>query len=1004
MVQDYNLLLPSVMSLYYPSPCPHNKHRNVQLQFLSLCRLQQLAMASRLTVLLVSLLLATAALMFWLWLMILPGRVKIQCPEECSCKLEGLIVNCSDSGLNSIPSVLPTHVLDLVLDGNNITFFENDTFVSRGLVELQTIQADFCKIRKIELGAFNGLTKFRNLSIQGNEITEIIPGTFQKASQLKLLILWNNRIEKLESDVFCGLVELYYIDLEGNRLQYLHPDTFSGLPNLQKLFLSNNPGLQIPTDRHFITSHSLKLLGISGCNVSSVSVETFANVSALKQLDLSYNNLRSFDINILKVLPKLSELYLNANNISEIIPGTLETFSHLEYLHLHYNKIEQLESDVFCGLVKIEYIDLDGNRLQYLHPDTFEGLPKLENLYISNNPGLQIPTDRHFITSLSLKYLVISHCNVSSVSVETFANVSALEWLHLSYNNLRSFDINILKVLPKLSKLYLHGNKITEIIPGTLETFSHLEYLHLQHNKIEQLESVVFCGLVKIEYIDLEGNRLQYLHPDTFECLPKLESLFLSNNSGLQIPTDRHFITSHSLKDLDISYCNVTSVSVETFANVSALEGLDLNHNNLRSLDINMLKALPKLSSIFVDSNPLQCDCQLQEVWRWCDDRNIQTAFKVIVPLCDTPMEVKGMWWAVLEKGQCLEGNVQYYGDYKNTSYSYTPIEDMDTDTATGENKFIDKFAEHYQFPVSAVLFIFGTTGNVIIIIIITCHKDMRTVPNMYILNLAISDILFLTVLFSEFCPSIIPDLLLHVVSICTLRSVCYRMSVGLSAYSVAMLSIQRYRVTGNPIRVHVSSKPTWRATVATICGVWTVAALFALPAALSNNYCYESTFLLFSKYYQHVAIFHLLVSCVIPMCVIAFSYIITARHLLESSTPISQETQNPQISKRKNTAKVVLGLTVVFLISYVPYHISEIYLNIQVDLHLNQFSFEYVWIQNVRDITSILKLFISFNSCLNPVAVFCTSLAFRRQLKRYLTCCCKAKSTPTDFELTRRN
>ena len=118
--------------------------------------------------------------------------------------------------------------------------------------------------------------------------------------------------------------------------------------------MSNNPGLHIVTDRPFINSYSLKVLRISGYNVTSVSVDTFANVSALEWLDLSYNSLRSVDINIVKVLPKLCKLYLNRNEISDIIPSTLETSSHLDYLRLDNNKIEHLESDVFCGLVKMK--------------------------------------------------------------------------------------------------------------------------------------------------------------------------------------------------------------------------------------------------------------------------------------------------------------------------------------------------------------------------------------------------------------------------------------------------------------------------------------------------------------------------------------------------------------------------------------------------------------------------------------------------------------------------
>jgi hypothetical protein len=129
-----------------------------------------------------------------------------------------------------------------------------------------------------------------------------------------------------------------------------------------------------------------------------------------------------------------------------------------------------------------------------------------------------------------------------------------------------------------------------------------------------------------------------------------------------------------------------------------------------------------------------------------------------------------------------------------------------------------------------------------------------------------------------------------------------------------------------NPFHVRVSSQPTWRFTVATICAVWILAAFFALPSALSWYFCKTLVFR-FISYYQHVFVFELLVSCVLPLCLIAFSYIMTAHHLVKSAQPIFEETQNSQLNTRKNTAKIVVGLTVVFLISYVPYHILWTYI-----------------------------------------------------------------------------
>jgi hypothetical protein len=679
-------------------------------------------MSSRLIVVIVSLLLAIPAVTYWIWLLNQPIREETQCPKKCRCDEVGIEVNCSDSGLNRIPSILPTYVRKFVLDGNNITLFGNDSFVSEGLVELEVLKAAFCKIIKIESGTFNGFTKLIKLSMEGNEISEITPGTFEKLSRLEYLDLNNNKIKHLDIKLFSGLVNLKYIYLKGNKLYELHSDTFLGLKNLQSLFLSNNPELQLQTGLHFINSHSLKHLGISACNISSVSVQTFENISSL-------------------------------------------------------------------------------------------------------------------------------------------------EWL-------------------------------------------------------------------------------------------------------------------------------------------------DLNGNNLKSLNINILKSLPSLSTLYLLGNPLQCDCQLQEVWRWCQHHKIKTAYKEIVPVCDTPSEIKGKLWGVLEKGHCSQGNIHYYGDYKNTSYSYTPIEDLekeiktDTDTVNEQRKNVARIIKQCKFPISAVLFILGTTGNVILIIIITCNKDMRTVPNMYILNLAISDTIYLTELFL--------DTFREAISItwergeigCGLFAFWLRMSLGLTTYSVAVLSIQRYRVIVNPLRAHVSSQPTWRGPGAIICGVWIVSALFAVPTTRAKDLCVESVSLWRTTYYQHVTIFHLLVTCVFPLCVIAFSYIMSARNLVENSFSFSEETQNPQLNTRKTTAKVVLGLVVVFLISYVPYHICKTYFfySIYFQNTLAKLVDDSDSFNNFIDIMMMLKHLISINSCLNPIALCCTSLAFREHFKRYLTCCWKKKSPATVFELIRRN
>jgi hypothetical protein len=248
-----------------------------------------------------------------------------------------------------------------------------------------------------------------------------------------------------------------------------------------------------------------------------------------------------------------------------------------------------------------------------------------------------------------------------------------LELLDVNDCGLRTINVGALNGLTNLSQLSI-SYEVSGILSGTFQNMKSLENLEMRYNTIEHVDSNVFSGLVNLNHVDLEINKLQYLNPVTFLALPNIQKLYLDFNLCLQTPTNRNFINSFSLSFLDISDIRMATLSVETFANVSALEWLALSYCILTTVDVDTLKALPKLSEPYLEGNPLHCDCHFQEVFRWCEDHNIDTGTLHQAPEYDTPIELKGMCWSVLQKGQCLEGNINYFGDYRSTSYRYPDI------------------------------------------------------------------------------------------------------------------------------------------------------------------------------------------------------------------------------------------------------------------------------------------------------------------------------------------
>jgi hypothetical protein len=167
---------------------------------LSLCRLEQLAMPSRLTVVLVSLLLTTPAVIFWFWVVIQPTTLALQYLVECWYDPGGYQVECSSSPLNS-PLIFPTNDRQLLLDNNSTTSLEKDRFIASKLTELGEISFNECEKTTIKLRAFNGLRKLALLSMCSNKLREITPGTVETMNRLVYLVLVDNFIDRLGVDL-----------------------------------------------------------------------------------------------------------------------------------------------------------------------------------------------------------------------------------------------------------------------------------------------------------------------------------------------------------------------------------------------------------------------------------------------------------------------------------------------------------------------------------------------------------------------------------------------------------------------------------------------------------------------------------------------------------------------------------------------------------------------------------------------------------------------------------
>lgn len=317
---------------------------------------------------------------------------------------------------------------------------------------------------------------------------------------------------------------------------------------------------------------------------------------------------------------------------------------------------------------------------------------------------------------------------------------------------------------------------------------------------------------------------------------------------------------------------------------------------------------------------------------------------------------------------------------------------------------------ETYIVPIIfAVIFLVGVLGNGTLILIFMRHRNMRNVPNTYIISLALGDLLLILTCVPFTSTVYTFDSWPYGETICKISEAAKDISVGVSVFTLTALSAERYCAISNPIRRRISSKPF---TLLIAVAIWLLAAILALPSTFFSSlhtgrvtdgheieYCYPFPIEFGERYRKGVVLFKFLAYYAVPLCIIACFYILMAKHL-EMTTrnmPGEMQGQSSQIRARKKVAKMVLSFVIMFMICFLPHHVFMLWFHFW---PTSQDDFNEFW--NAFRIAAFCLSFI--NSCINPIALYFISGVFRKYFNRYLFVCWKTPHHNSDNISTRAN
>lgn len=270
--------------------------------------------------------------------------------------------------------------------------------------------------------------------------------------------------ETLMTDDLWSIAELTLPDTVADLADLSH---FTGLTTLT---IQNVSGLDFSVLSQLT---SLQTLDLSGCTISTGSLDAIAGLTGLRVLRL--NNCALTDINALSQLTALTELQLANNSLTDI--GVTSLMLDLETVTLTNNPVTSIAGLSAC--TKLKSLDISGCSVTSIA--SLSGKTALETLLAGNNQ----------IADLS-----------------PLEGCTALSVLEAPYNLVS--DISVLAQLPALTRFVGNNNQITAV-PDFDEETSKLQYIQLDYNEVADLAGLQ--GINSLNYVYADYNQVETILP-----------------------------------------------------------------------------------------------------------------------------------------------------------------------------------------------------------------------------------------------------------------------------------------------------------------------------------------------------------------------------------------------------------------------------------------------------------------------------------------------------------
>uniref|UniRef100_A0A671KFM4 Chemokine XC receptor 1-like n=1 Tax=Sinocyclocheilus anshuiensis TaxID=1608454 RepID=A0A671KFM4_9TELE len=278
----------------------------------------------------------------------------------------------------------------------------------------------------------------------------------------------------------------------------------------------------------------------------------------------------------------------------------------------------------------------------------------------------------------------------------------------------------------------------------------------------------------------------------------------------------------------------------------------------------------------------------------------------------------------------------------------------------------IKKNAIQFATAITPVIFIiivlFSCVGNTLVVWVLVKYENLKSLTNTFLLNLALSDLIFTFGL---------PFWAYYYIYGWTLgdpacKAVNFVFYTGYysSIIFLTVLTIHRYMAVVHPMSV-VMSRKSLHCYVTSLV-IWIISLCAAIPQARFNSvvtYLQNSFF-------------------IIAFVIIAFCYTVILGRLLR-----------PTSHTRRKTVQLILFIVVFFFLGWGPYNVA-IFLDSLISWKISPFN-DCKLSESIDYLMYVSRMVAFSHCCLNPVFYVFMGIKFRNHLKKMLWTYCKNNTEP---------